>query len=183
MENRIFITNTFTVENAVNENDFLNISGYCCKYGGVNLNGEAVDANSFNTFFKMRESGQIRPYFNWEHTDTTIGGIDEIKSDENGLFIKCHLTKGVAIVRDMIAPLVISGDLNSFSTEGRILNGYDGIVQLPEGGYYVKDFILLGVSVVRTPACPDAKFTLSNYIREYEERKREQEKKMKWYLY
>lgn len=179
----IYINNTFTVENAVNDSDYLNIAGYCCKYNALNLNGEMVDSNSFNTFFKLRESGQIRPYFNWEHSDVTIGGIDEITSDDNGLFIKCHLTKAVAIVRDMIAPLVMSGDLDSFSTEGQVLNGYDGIIQLANGGYYVKDFILRGVSIVRLPACPDATFTLENFIKEYEERKREEEKKMKWYLY
>ena len=185
MEQKIFLDNTFTLENAAEDGDRLNISGYACKFNEMNLNSELVDSKSFNTFFTLYNSGKLKPYCNWEHTDTTIGGIDGIESDTNGLFVKAHLTKSVAIVRDMIAPLVMSGDLNSFSTEGRILNGYSGLMQLPNGGYYVKDFILVGVSVVRQPACPDAKFTLANYIREYEDLKKQEEEtiKRKWYLF
>lgn len=182
MDNRIYINNTFTLENAAEESDRLNISGYACRYNQVNLNGEMTDSKSFDTFFRLHNEGKLPVYLNWEHTDTTIGGIDDITSETDGLFIKAHLTKTVAIVRDMIAPLVMSGDLNSFSTEGRILNGYNGIVELPNGNFYVKDFILLGVSVVRTPACPEAKFTLANFIQEYRAQKEEEEKRMKWYL-
>lgn len=184
MENIIYLNNTFTLENAAEESDRLNISGYACKYNEINLNSELVDSKSFEAFFTLYNSGKLVPYCNWEHSEVTIGGIDEIKSDANGLFVKAHLTKDVAIVRDMIAPLVMSGDLNSFSTEGRVLNGFDDIVELPKGGYYVKNFILRGVSVVRQPACPDAKFSLANYIREYEEAKRQNEEtiRRKWYL-
>lgn len=187
MEQKIYLDNTFTLENAAEDSDRLNISGYACRYNELNLNSELVDSKSFDTFFRLYNSGKLKPFCNWEHTDTTIGGIDEITSDANGLFVKAHLTKTVAIVRDMIAPLVMSGDLNAFSTEGKILNGYSGIVELPNGGYYVKDFILMGVSVVRTPACPEATFSLANYIKEYENLKNQNAedavKASKWFLF
>lgn len=185
MEQKIYLDNTFTLENAAEDSDRINIVGYACKYNQINLNSELVDSRSFDAFFSLYNGKKLSPYFNWEHTDSTIGGIDEITSDSDGLVVKAHLIKDVAIVRDMIAPLVMSGDLNSFSTEGSVLNGFDDIVELPDGkGYYVKNFILKGVSVVRTPACPEAKFSLANYIREYEEamRQREDTIRRKWYL-
>lgn len=184
MEQKIYLNNTFELANAAEESDRINIVGYACRYNEMNLNSELVDSKSFDAFFSLYNSKKLSPYFNWEHSDAVIGGIDSVTSDKNGLIVNAHLTKDVAIVRDMIAPLVMSGDLNSFSTEGSVLNGYDDIVELPNGGYYVKNFILKGVSVVRTPACPDAKFSLANYIREYEEAKRQREDtiRYKWYL-
>lgn len=185
MEQKIYLNNTFTLENAAEDSDRINIVGYACKYNQINLNSELVDSKSFDAFFGLYNSGKLVPFFNWEHTDSTIGGIDKVESDSEGLIIKAHLIKDVAIVRDMIGPLVMSGDLNSFSTEGSVLNGYDDIVTLPnDKGYYVKNFILRGVSVVRTPACPDAKFSLANYIKEYEEAKLKEAEtiRSKWYL-
>jgi len=171
MDNKIYIQNTFKVENAAEDDKFIRINGYACMFNKVNLNGEMVDKDSFSHWFGMYEKGDIKPYFNFEHTETTIGGIDDVTCDETGLIMKAHLTKGVKIVDDMIAPLVLSGDLDSLSTEGLVLGGYDGIVELPDDNYYVKNFILLGVSIVRTPACPQAKFTLENFIKEYKEHK------------
>ena len=86
----------------------------------------------------------------------------------------------------MIIPNILSGDLNSFSTEGYIKDGYNGIVENEDGTYYVKDFLLTAVGIVPTPADWDATFTLANYLKGYEEdkRKREsEEQKRKWYLF
>lgn len=160
------------IENAAVDGDVLRIGGYACHYDVTNLNSERVNAKSFDSFFCLYNEGKLKPRLNWEHTDTVIGGIDEIVSKENGLWINCHLNQGVKIVSDMIAPNILSGDLDSFSTEGYILNGYNGIVENAEDdSYYVKDFILTAVSIVRTPADWDAVFTVQNFIDEFKANK------------
>lgn len=185
MENN-FISQTFKIENAAKDDKGLKIEGYACHYNQKNLNGELVDENSYRAFFGLYNEGKLRPQFNWNHTDMIIGGIDTIESKEKGLWITCHLNNDVAIVRDMIAPNVMAGDLDSFSTEECPLNGYDDIVRLENDGFYVKNAILRGVAIVSIPADWTAKFTVANYLKELgveiEKKKDEIEKNRKWYL-
>ena len=172
METKILtLNNICKIENAAVDGDVLRIGGYACHYDVTNLNQERVNAKSFDSFFTLYNEGKLTPRLNWEHSDTVIGGIDEIESRENGLWINCHLNQGVKIVADMIAPNILAGDLNSFSTEGYILNGYNGIVENDDDSYYVKDFILTAVSIVRTPADWDAVFTVQNFIDEFKAKK------------
>lgn len=185
MENRIYINN-LKIENAVETDSLLNIEGYCCHFDRANLNMEIVNAKSFDTFFDMYVEGKLNPKLNYNHTDTIIGGIDDFDIKKDGLYMKAHVNKNVAICKDMIIPNILSGDLNSFSTEGYIKDGYNGIVENEDGTYYVKDFLLTAVGIVPTPADWDATFTLANYLKGYEEdkRKREsEEQKRKWYLF
>lgn len=184
---KIFI-NDFKIENAVEEDNFLAIEGYCCHYNKTNLNDERVDAHSFDTFFEMYVNNQLSPKLNYNHnSDYIIGSIDDFESMEDGLYMKARVNKNVAICKDMIIPNILSKTLDSFSTEGYIKNGYDGIIENKDGSYYVKDFLLTAVAIVPTPADWDAKFSLANYLQEYkakkEEEKKEIEKKSKWYLF
>ena len=82
------------------------------------------------------------------------------------------------IVDEMIAPNVLKGSLCKFSTEGYIQNGIDGIEERGEN-YYVRDFLLTGVAVVRTPADPKAVFCVKNYMDAW---KSEHAPKRKWYV-
>ena len=79
----------------------------------------------------------------------------------------------------------VKGGSNSFSTEGYIQNGYDGIVENEDGSYYVKDFLLTAVAIVPTPADPNATFTLRNFIDEYKLQREEIINKIqsKYYLF
>jgi len=163
MEN-IFYIDGLKITNSTESESRLDIDGYCCHFGKANLNNEMVDKKSFSAFFDLYNSGRLKPALNWNHEPTVIGGIDELKSDETGLYMKAHINKDVAICRDMIIPNILAGDLDSFSTEGYVLNGYNGIVENEDGSYYVKDFMLTSVAVVSTPADYDAKFTVKNYI-------------------
>lgn len=165
----IRLNQIYKIENASSEDGFLKIEGYCAHYNKMNLNDEVVDAKSFDTFFSLYNSHQVTPHLTWEHTDQVIGGIDEIVSKNNGLWLSAHLNSNVKIVSDMIAPNVLAGDIDKLSTEGYIMNGIDGIVQNDDGSYYVKDFLLTAVSVVRTPADPAAQFTVKNFIEEWNE--------------
>ena len=181
-----FITHTFKIENAAKDEKGLKIEGYCAHYNQKNLNGELVDHNSYKAFFNLYKEGKIKPNLNWNHTDMIIGGIDTIESKNKGLYITCHLNNEVAIVRDMIAPNVLAGDLDSFSTEESPLNGYDDVVRLEDNGFYLKNAILRGVAIVSIPADWTAKFTVANYLKELgvelEKNKDEIEKNSKWFL-
>lgn len=169
---------SFQIENAVNKEDTIEFEGFACHFNKANLNNEIVDAASFNTFFKMYEDGRIKPKLNYNHTDMLIGGIREIISMDEGLYMSAYLNNKIALVRDMIGPSVMAGELNQMSTEGYIMNGYDGIVEHDNGQYYVKDFLLVAVAVVPTPADPDATFTLKNYLAEYAAKKAEEKEEI-----
>lgn len=165
--NNILLGN-YRITNAIQNENKLKIEGYICHFGVANLNREIVDKKSFDKFFQMMENKQIKPKLNYNHTDNIIGGINEIKVVEDGLFMKAYINREVAIVRDMIEPNIISGEIDSFSTEGYVPDGYAGIVPNRDGSYYVKNFIITCVSVVSVvPADPNATFTLSNFIDEY----------------
>lgn len=179
MENKIIaLENLCHIENAFEEDGFINIEGYAAHYNKANLNNEVVDSRSFTRFFNMYANKELEPHVNWQHTDTVVGPITEIVSREDGLWISAKLNKGVKIVDEMIAPNILAGTLNKFSTEGYIYGGYDGIVENKDGSYYVKDFLLTSVSIVRTSADPQAVFTVKNFIDEW----RENKKRLKWYL-
>lgn len=177
MEN-LFINNLF-IENAKEEADRLTIAGYCCHFDKVNLNSEIVDEDSFKTFFSMYDEGKIAPKLNYNHDNQLIiGSIDEIISDKTGLYMTAHLNRGVKINDEMIIPNVLNKTLDQFSTEGFIKDGYNGIIEHEDGSYYVKNFILTMVAIVPTPADPDAKFSLVNYINDYAARKAEEKKEI-----
>lgn len=177
----IRLNHIYKIENASLDNDMLKIEGYAAHYNKTNLNDEVVDSKSFDTFFSMYNAKQITPRLTWEHSDSVIGGIDEIVSKTNGLWITAHLNNNVKIVNDMIAPNVLAGDLDSLSSEGYVLNGINGIVNNPDGSYYVRDFLLTAVSVVRTPADPEAKFTVKNFVDEWNEQHKSVRKL--WYFF
>lgn len=182
MEKRIYL-NGLGITKVTNTENFANIEGFAAHFGQANLNMEIVNAESFNDFFELYNSKKLVPRLNYEHTEQLLGGIDSLEIKENGLYMKAHLNRNVKMVADTILPLIESGDLNSFSTEGFI--NYNDIVEHEDGSYYVKSFMLTGVSIVSCPADPDAKFSLNSFISEYIEKKKETEneivKNLKWF--
>lgn len=178
--------NNIKIENHSETPERLNIEGYICHFNRENLNSEVVDLNSFDDFFEMYNEGKLKPIVNYNHdSNQIIGGVDTIETKENGLYMTAHLNRGVKINDDMIIPNILAGTINGFSTEGFIKDGYNGIVELENGGYYVKSFLLTAVAVTATPADWDAKFSLSNFIKEYKEQKNqvveETKNNLKWY--
>ncbi len=180
--NTIYI-NGLNIENVTNSDSSVTIEGYAAHFEKANLNREIVTADSFNDFFELWNNGKLRPRLNYEHTEQLLGGIDDLSVKENGLYMVAHLNKNVKIVSDTILPLIESGDLNSFSTEGYI--DWNDIVENEDGSYFVKSFMLTGVSIVSCPADPDAKFSLNSFINEYMESKRQKleeiKNNLKWY--
>lgn len=163
----IILTNTYTIQNAVEDSDRLNIEGYCCHYNTTNLNDQIVDSRSFDYFFGLYNSGKMKPALNYEHTTEIIGGVDSIERRDDGLFMTAHLNKSVP-VNNMIIPNILAGDIKSFSTEGFVKGGYSGLVET-ENGFYIKDFILTAVAIVSVPADWDAEFSVANMLKGYQE--------------
>lgn len=180
--NNIIYLNGLQITNVNNSENTAEIEGYAAHFNSVNLNNQIVNAASFDAFFEMYNSNKLKPRFNYEHTDQLIGGIDELTIKEDGLYMKAHLTKNVKVVSDTILPLIESGDLNSFSTEGYISD----IIEFEDGSYYIKNFMLTGVSIVSRPADINAKFSLNAFLAEYKQEKQnkieEVEQQSKWYL-
>lgn len=158
------LRDTFTITNAVEDDNALHIEGYAAHYNRANLNREIVNASSFDAFFKLYNEGKLRPCLSYEHDNTLIiGAIDNLESKKDGLYMNAHLTRSVPLCQTLI-PNILAGNISSFSTEGMVLNGVDGIEYMDNGDYFVKDFMLTAVSVVNTPADWDAKFTVKNYL-------------------
>lgn len=152
--------------NAEETEDAIRIIGYGCHFNKVNLNREIVDSKSFDVFFGMYGKGEIDVKCNWEHDrDLIIGGVNSIERDDTGLIIDVTLTKGVKIVDEMIVPNIRAGVIKSFSTEGWIIGGYEGIEERDDDSYYVKNFLLTNIAVVSHPADPKAEFTVANMLR------------------
>lgn len=181
MEQIYYSNNNYEIHNAVETDEFLKIEGYCCHFNKMNLNREVVDEKSFSYFFSLYRDSKLTPRLNYNHTDTIIGGVDKIQVEYDGLYMYAHLNKNLPINNDMLIPNILAGDIRSLSTEGFVKGGYNGIVEL-ENGYYVKDFVLTGVSVVSTPSDWDANFSISNFMKGYEEWKNEQVKKIYLFL-
>lgn len=168
--------NGLQIENVKDSEKTVEIEGFICHFNKANLNNEIVDKNSFNNFFSLYRNKQLRPRLNYEHTDQIIGGIDEIEQFDEGLYMRAHLAKNVAIVRDTILPLIETNDLTSCSTEGFV--DFNDIIENNDGTYYVSNFMLTGCSIVSCPADPQAKFSLSNFIKDYIAQKEEQQKQI-----
>lgn len=174
----IIIPSNFTISNTQETTNRLEIEGYACHFNTTNLNHERVDEKSFTKFLGMFNNGEIIPKLNYNHTTEYIGGITNFNTDNTGLKIRAYLNKEVAIVRDMLLPNILDGNINQFSTEGFVENGYNGIVEFDDGSYYVKDFILTDVAIVAHPADPKATFTLANFIEEYKVQKLQNQRKI-----
>ena len=175
MENKIYFDNTdLLITNAVEDADFLRIDGTAAHFNSPNLNGEIVDAHSFDAFFGMYESGQIKPALNYNHDpNMLVGGVDKVYIQDDTLRCSAHLNKDIAFCRDTLIPMVMSGDVRSYSTEGYL--SYDDIIQRDKNTYYAANFLLTAVAIVTTPADYKSEFTIRNFFRS-------SAPKRKWYV-
>ena len=141
--------------------DLLIVEGYGCHFGTANGNGEIVTEASFADFFAELNNGGQMPYFNYQHMpDQIIGGWDEIRADEHGLYMRGHINKRVALVRDTVLPLIESGDLAGLSTEGYSMGWWDDEANV----WHAEKFLLLGVSLVSLPADFAAQMIVRNNL-------------------
>lgn len=161
-QNIFFNSQNLLITNAVEEDNMLRIEGTAAHFGEANLNNEIVDEKSFDSFFLLYREGKLTPVLNFNHDPyALIGGIDNIYTKDNALWCSAHLNKDIAICRDTLIPMVMSGDIKSYSTEGWV--GFNDIVEHDDGTYYCKNFMLTGVAVVSLPADYNSEFCVKNF--------------------
>lgn len=142
--------------------DVVRVEGYAAHFDKVNLNGEIVTKESFDTFLRTLSEGGMMPMFTYNHDcNAIIGGWDTIRTDDTGLWCEGHLNKNVKFVSDTIIPLMQSGDLNYLSTEG--FTPWDKVEETEEG-FLLKDFCLTAISLVALPADFSAKVNIKNRL-------------------
>lgn len=175
MENKLqFIDNNALLTiNSDNDGEIVRIEGRACTYNKANMNGEIVDANSFRQTLELFRAKQLKPALTYNHDNVLLlGGIDNIESRADGLYMEAHLNNDIALCKDTIIPCVKSKDINTLSTEGYIVDGYNGIREYDDGTYYVKNFLLTAVSIVPVPADPRAIFTVKNFLSKIKQNKK-----------
>lgn len=183
MENKIiYLQNDIKLVNLKEDDGKMFLEGYAAHFDKVNLNSQIVNAKSFDTYFSLLNDNKIgKAIMNWEHDrDKQIGAIDNITTDDEGLFIEAHLNTDIPFVSDWLVPNIKANDLTGLSTEGYVYGGIDGIVMNDDGSYYVKDFILYAVALTTNPADVEARFSLANAVQEW---KLQTAPKSKWYLF
>lgn len=181
MENKIFLDNTdLIITNAVEEDKFLKIEGTAAHFNTPNLNGEIVDEKSFDNFFTLYNEGKLKPALNYNHDSSMlIGGVDKVYIKDNTLCCAAHLNKDISFCRDTLIPMVLSGDISAYSTEGFV--SYDDIVLRSDDTYYASNFMLTAVAVVSTPADYKSAFTIKNCFEKFLKEMQEPAKK-NWYV-
>lgn len=165
-ENYKLNLNAIKIE-SVSKNDddgMVRVSGYACHFGRANHNDEIVDEKSFERFFNDLGEGGLMPMFNFQHDDTKIiGGWDKVESREDGLWAEGHLNTKCEYVAKYILPLVECGDVTHLSTQGGC--SWNDIDYREDGSYYIKNFILTGISLVALPADFGARADIVNKIK------------------
>jgi len=164
MLNRVYFGgDDLRIFNAKEENSFIFIEGSAAHFGTANLNGEIVDAASFEDFFVLYNDGKLTPALNYNHDpNMLIGGIDKIEIREDTLYVAAHVNKEIAFCRDTLIPMIMCGDCNSYSTEGFI--DFNQIRENEDGTYYAGKFLLTAVAVAPVPADYKSEFTIKNNI-------------------
>lgn len=154
------------------------ITGYAALFNHRNLNDEIVLPTSFDESLGLIAEGKLTPYLNYEHADDRlIGGIDGIEKDSKGLIITSHLNRKNKWVDEWLCPAIDNGDIKSYSTEGTVRSA-DDIVWNSDGSYTVRNFILLGCAITKTPAEWNSTFSIANAWQELNPKPA-----TKWYLF
>lgn len=163
MENIAYFDN-IQITNAAEDGGALKIEGYTAHWDSANLNRQRVNSKSFDKFFDMLAKGKLdNPVLNYNHDSTMlIGKVDGLERDKNGLFVRAHINKEVAFVRDTLAPMIMNGDIDKLSTEGYISK--NDVEFYDDGTFYIRNFMLSAIAVVSVPADWDAKFELTNVV-------------------
>lgn len=168
------------ITNAAEDGSVMRIEGYTAHWDEANLNRQRVNSKSFDKFFEMLKAGKLDyPVMNYNHDQNQlIGKVDSLERDGSGLFIKAHINKEVAFVRDTLLPLILNGDIDKLSTEGYITK--NDVEFFDDGTFYIRNFMLSAIAVVSVPADWDAEFSVVNVVNRLkptdEEVKREIEK-------
>ena len=157
----IFSANDLHIYNVSEESNLLKIDGTAAHFNTPNLNGEIVDAKSFENFFTLYNDGKLTPALTYNHdANMLIGGIDKIYIEDDTLRCSAHINKDVAFCRDTLIPMILAGDVKSYSTEGYV--AFSDIEERDNNTYYAGQFLITAISCVTVPADYQSEFTIKN---------------------
>jgi len=122
--------------------EYLTIAGYGSVFGNVDQHGDIVERGAFAESLKKQ-----MPKMLWQHrADEPIGVWDEVREDENGLFVKGRIFKNISRGRD-VAEMIKQGVIEGLSI-GYLTKDYT----INEGKRQLKEVELWETSVVTFPS-------------------------------
>lgn len=149
MENKGILTENLSVKS---EGEHLYLEGYAAVYGNVDSYKDIIQVGAFDAFLATEEAKRVKFCYNHDMAEV-IGKVEEIKSDERGLFFRAKLsntTRG----KD-VAILIQDGALTEFSI------GYktEDYIYKDDGVRLLTKLFLYEFSVVPRAANPKAVLT------------------------
>lgn len=167
MKDRILINLYNKLDKPEEEDGYLKIRGYACRYNEPNFNGEIVCQHSFDRFINEYYSkSNLMPSMTYEHDSKQVVGKWNLLEphNENGLYVEGMINLQTKFVQEYLAPLVLDGTISYLSTEGYV--DRNSIRWNDNDTYTVNDFQLTAISLVSIPACNSAAIEVYNSIKE-----------------
>lgn len=156
MNDKKYISQNFAFSRKEKTDSGYLIEGYACHWGTPNHNGEIVNRNTYDNFFKVMAAKEQYPAMNLFHSPIIVGVWDAIESDnDTGLYVKGRIEDTNIISKNYVIPMVECGAIRSLSTQG--WTNWDNIEET-EDGLILKDSVLTAISLVDLPADFDANF-------------------------
>mgnify|MGYP000978101709 CR=1 FL=1 len=102
---------SFEVKAMSEDTEFFEFSAYLATWGNIDRVDDVLVKGCFDESLKM-----LTPKLLWQHRwDDVIGVFTEIKSDDNGLFVKGKLPKADTLVSGRVIPQMKVGSVRSMS--------------------------------------------------------------------
>lgn len=139
-------------------------SGYGAVYGNKDSYGDIIVKGAFDNYLSGHSAKEVKLL--WQHdSKQPIGVYDEVRSDENGLFVKGRLLINEIEKAKEAFALLKAGAISGLSIGFSInKNG----AEMKDGNFYLKDLSLWEISVVTFPANDKANVNAVKSIRDFE---------------
>lgn len=149
MENKGILRENLSVKS---EGSNLYLEGYAAVYGNVDSYKDIIQAGAFDSFLATEEAKRVKFCYNHDIYQV-IGVVEELKSDEKGLYFKVKLSN-TTLGKD-VAVLIEDGALSEFSI------GYktEDSIYKDDGVRVLTKLFLYEFSVVSRAANPKAVLT------------------------
>lgn len=153
MDKQKFLTAPMIVKSLDDGGGF---EGYASVFGVQDSDGDVIVKGAFDKTLARHAEKGTKPKMLWMHDmRQLIGSWDEIREDDNGLWVKGHFILEVEKGREAYA-LMKAGELDSMSVGFNIENATRG---QSIGGMVIDEVDLWEISMVTWGANPEAKIT------------------------
>ena len=141
------VTTTLQIKNLDDNGHF---DGYASVFGVQDSDGDVIVKGAFQASIDRMQSGGRRPKMLWQHNPTImIGSWQEVREDDNGLYVKGSLIMETEKGREAYA-LMKAGELDAMSV------GFNIDEATGDRGLVIERADLWEISLVTWGANPDA---------------------------